>query len=174
MNNKLVFLLILLTIGGSIFLWDTNYRAENYTTCYPSAVLDSFFSGKSAAQIQKSFQLHFNQTEYFFPKEKVQYITVAKNIAVLGSLTSKKLSTQNQKKLIKFINQPDNYDWKKINVTLSETEYIIRFYNTYGKETGKMWVCPGCKGIHLSGFTPNIKFGHIKIENLDTLLQIIR
>ncbi len=175
--KKILLVIGVLAIVGFAIIWDIADRGQFYSKHIPTDELNEFYMHKTSEQQEKAFEKNFGFGKYKFPREHVAKITLFKNDFLTSRLTSKTVSDLNKADLITFFNNPSNFDWSETTWSLSESEYILRFYNKENKEIGKVWLyLEGCGMTESEPFSPNMKYGglsEIGKENLNFILNEI-
>jgi len=175
--KKILLVIGILAIIGFTIIWDIADRGQFYSKNIPTDELNEFYLHKTSEQQEKAFEKNFGFGKYKFPRDHVAKIKLFKNKFLTSRLTSKTVSELNKTDLIKFFNNPSNFDWSETTWSLSESEYILRFYNNENKEIGKVWLClEGCGMTESEPFSPNMKYGGLsKVgkENLNFILNEI-
>jgi hypothetical protein len=175
--KKILLVIGILAIVGFAIVSDIFDRGQFYSKHIPTDELNEFYMHKTSEQQEKAFEKNFGFGKYKFPREHVAKIKLFKNNFLTSRLTSKTMSELNKKDLITFFNNPNNFDWSETTWSLSESEYILRFYNKENKEIGKIWLClEGCGMTESEPFSPNMKYGGLsKVgkENLNYILNEI-
>ncbi len=124
---------------------------------------------------KKVYQRNFKTPNYKFPRTDVSQIKVYKNLPLFSRLTRKKLSEREVDSLKLFFNSPDNFNWGETTWALSESDYIIRFYNKKNSEIGKVWVCiNGCGMTFSKPFSPNMKYGGLSEIGYEKIQAILK
>ena len=167
---------ILLIVSLFIF-WDVADRGQFYSKRIPIDELNEFLMHKTTEQQEEAFEKHFGFGKYQFPREQVSEVKLFKNNLFISRLTSKTVSELSKADLLTFFNNPSNFDWSETTWDLSDSEYILRFYNKENKEIGKVWLClKDCGMTESEPFSPNMKYGALsKVgkKNLDFILNEI-
>jgi hypothetical protein len=175
--KKILLIIGILAIIGFVIIWDVADRGQFYSKHIPTEELNEFYMHKTTEQQEKAFEKHFGFGKYKFPREHVAKIKLFKNNLLTSRLTSKTVSELNKADLITFFNKPSNFNWSETTWSLSESEYILRFYNQENNEIGKIWLClQGCGMTKSEPFSPNMKYGglsEIGKENLNFILKEI-
>lgn len=69
------------------------------------------------------------------------------------------MSKLNKANLISFFNNSSNFDGTETTWNLSESQYILRFYNKENNQIGKVWWClEDCGMTESKPFSPNMKY----------------
>jgi len=171
------YFLYLLTAGvllAVLYLWDASNRYENIAYCPGAKEINAFTTDKPGDALKDIYQAHFFDKRFSFPRQTVKKVKITKNIPLIGRFISTYLSTQQQQELLKFLNNPDNFTWQKIDIRHSEADYIIYLYNDKNQAVGKIWFCAKCGQLIAVPFSPNMKFGKIKASKLSEILQILK
>ncbi|MEM7086941.1 MAG: hypothetical protein AAF489_12205 [Bacteroidota bacterium] len=178
--KKILLVIGILTIMGFVIIWDIADRRQFYSEHTPIDEQKVFEWKDHYDEYQDHrnvFKAHFGFGKYKFPRAYTAKIKLFKNNFLTSRLTSKTLSELNKADLITFFNNPSNFNWSETTWSLSESEYILRFYNKENKEIGKVWLClEGCRMTESEPFTPNMKYGglsEIGRENLNFILNEI-
>lgn len=168
----LIYALAIITLVGGIYVWDATYRYELYSSCKGERIIQTFYQTDNQ---QQAFSTHFDDKNWDFPQySDIAKINVAKNTPVLGYLFSHNLSAEKRKKLLAFFRNPNHFTWQKKDLKASEYDIQIRFYDSKNRQIGKIWLCTSCAMCKTVPFTPDVKFGNIKPESLEALMEIIR
>ena len=175
--KKILLIIGILAIVGFAIVSDIFDRGQYYSKHIPTDEMNEFYMYKTSEEQEKAFEKHFGFGKYKFPREQVAKIKLFKNNFLTSRLTSKTVSELNKSDLIIFFNNPSNFDWSETTWSLSESEYILRFYNKENKEIGKVWLClEGCGMTESEPFSPNMKYGglsEIGKEKLNFILDEI-
>jgi hypothetical protein len=178
--NKILLVVGILGIIGFLIFWDISDRGQFYSKNIPTDEQNVFEWKDHYDEYQDHrnvYKEHFGFGKYKFPREHVAKIKLFKNNFLTSRLTSKTVSELNKADLITFFNNPSNFDWSETTWDLSESEYILRFYNSENKEIGKVWLClEGCGMTESEPFSPNMKYGGLSDvgkENLNFILNEI-
>lgn len=158
---KKILLLILFLIGvGCLIVFDIFDRGQFYSKHTPEDELTEFYFNKKPDEQKKAFEKYFGFGKYKFPREQTAEIKLFKNTLLTSRITYKILNNSNKSDILTFFNDPNNFEWSKTTWNVTESEYILRFYNKENKEIGKIWLClEGCKMTESEPFSPNMKFG---------------
>jgi hypothetical protein len=175
--KKILLAIGILAIIGFVIVWDITDRGQFYSKHIPTDELNEFYTDRTPEQQKKAFENNFGLEKYKFPREHVGKIKLFKNDFLTSRLTSKTVSELNNTDLITFFNNPNNFNWSETTWNLSESEYILRFYNNENNVIGKVWLCmEGCGMIESEPFSPNMKYGglsEIGKEKLNLILNEI-
>lgn len=157
-----------------VIVLDASDRGKYYSTNLPKEELNKFFMHKTSEEQEKVFEQNFGNKKYNFPREKVAKVKLFRNKFLVSRLTSKTLSESNKEKVISFFNDPDNFDWSETTWEVTDSEYILRFYNEKGKEIGNSWLClEDCGMTESIPFSPNMKYGGLSESGKEGLEKII-
>jgi hypothetical protein len=157
---KILIVVFIIIIIGFVFVSDVFDRGQYYSTYIPREELIEFYMYKTTEEQEEAFEKNFGNEKYNFPREEVAKVKLFKNRFLLSRLTSKTLSKSNKSEVIAFFNNPVNFDWGETTWEVTESEYILRFYNKQDKEIGKIWLClEGCGMTKSIPFSPNMKYG---------------
>ncbi|RBW57531.1 hypothetical protein DS884_10775 [Tenacibaculum sp. E3R01] len=175
--KKILSVIGILAIIVFLIIWDIADRGQFYSKHIATDELNEFYMHKTSEQQVKAFEKNFGFGKYKFPREQVAKIKLFNNNFLTSRLTSKTVSELNKADLITFFNNPSNFKWSETTWSLSESEYILRFYNKKNEEIGKVWLClEGCEMTKSEPFSPNMKYGGLSkvgIENLNFILNEI-
>lgn len=167
-----LFTLITVGIGFPVAtdLWD---RGIFYSRHTPEAEIRAFHLYKTTEEVQKAYERNYGNPKYVFPGGVVDEVKIYRNQFMISRITSKTLSVENAMATVDLLNNPDNFDWRETTWSLSDAEYLLRFFDSQGNETGKVWLCmEGCGMTKSIPFSPGMKFGGLsetgreKLENL--------
>jgi hypothetical protein len=170
LRNLSFFLIIIVLIIG-FYLWDASNRYENITFCPSQQEINAFKTQDDS--LKTIYQAHFFDKRFSFPRQSIRNIKITKNIPVIGRFIAQTLPIERQEKLIKFLNNPDNFTWKRVTMLHSDADYIIYFYNDKGKSIGKIWLCSSCGQLIAVPFSPNMKFGSLKISKIREIQNLL-
>lgn len=132
------------------------------------------FLSDEELNIEKYYESFFNNPKYKFPRKNTAYIKLYKNRFLISRLTSNTFDSQSKDELIKFFNNPINFNWSETTWSINESEYIIRFFDEDDNEIGKVFLClKGCGMTKSLPFSPNMKFGGLSDFGMKKLLGII-
>ncbi len=121
------------------------------------------------------YKRNFENEKYKFPRTEVDKIIVYRNLPIVSRLTRKIVTEQQRTELEIFFNTPENFDWNETTWTLSESDYIVRFFNAQNIEIGKVWICLNRCGMTFSSpFSPNMKFGSLSNFGLEKIESILK
>jgi len=172
-------IVIILTIG-LILLWcwtdDKDYFQTDYRelTTEQSNVLE-WQNGDSDETLKERYRIHFTDTTYFFPRQKVSKIKIFRNIPMIGVFTSKTLKQKEISKFIDFCNDSTNFDWGETTWGYYECQYYIRLYNCDNKVVGKIYLL---LDEHMSmteakPICPSMKFGELSTVGFTKITRMI-
>ena len=114
---------------------------------------------------------HFGDNQFQFPRNAVDKVKLFKNTPLIGTLTSKTLKKEFNSDIVNFFNDSTNFGWGETTWSLSESEYILRFYNN-DKVVGKIYLCLNdCGWIDTRPFTPNVKFGQLLNGQIERIIR---
>lgn len=157
---KILLAVFIIIIIGFVFVSDVFDRGQYYATFTPKEEMIEFYMYKTTEEQEKAFERNFGNEKYNFPREEVAEVKLFKNRFLLSRLTSNTLSKSSKSEVIAFLNNPVNFDWGETTWEVTESEYILRFYNKQNKEIGKIWLCLEGRGMTKSiPFSPNMKYG---------------
>lgn len=125
-------------------------------------------------QLQSAFIAQFKNKELEFPRQRVSKIKLFRNIPVIGIFTGKSLDNKQADLVLKFSNDPSNFDWGETTWTFWDPEYVLKFYSEGGSVIGKMFIC--MKGGGIIGarpFSPRMKLGQLSEKGERQLNQVI-
>lgn len=172
---KSIVLVVLAVIGiGTLVALDIADRDIIYSLHTPEEEMNEFHLYKTTGEVKKAYERNYDNPKYLFPRGKVEKIKLYKNQFLISRITSKTLSNENAIAMVDFLNTPNNFDWTETTWRLTESEYILRFFDNDNNEIGKIWLCLEECGMTKSiPFSPNMKFGGLSMtgrENLKDLL----
>lgn len=136
--KKILFAIIIISVIGFAIISDIFDRRQYYSTFPPEEELTEFFMYKTTEEQEKAFEENFGNEKYNFPREEVAEVKLFRNTFLVSRLTSKTLSESSKTKIISFFNDPVNFDWSETTWEVTDSEYILRFYNKEEKEIGKI------------------------------------
>lgn len=172
--KKIVSIIILLLIVVFAIILDIADRGQFYSKHIPIDELNEFYIHKTTEQQVKAFEKNFGFGKYKFPRERVAKIKLFKNDFLTSRFTSKSISELNKDLLITFFNNPNNFDWSETTWSISDSEYILRFYDNKNKEIGKIWLClKNCGMTKSEPFSPNMKYGGLSKKGKKLLISIL-
>jgi len=119
------------------------------------------------------FSSHFSDEHYAFPRQKVARVKLFRNHLIGSTLAGRTLKTNKIDSLIKFCNNPGNFNWGETTWGLNESEYFLRFYNSSGKVIGKLYLCLDCGMTASEPFCPAMKFGGLSSTGLEKIKRFI-
>ena len=163
--------LLILTVGVWYVLDSSSRYNFNFQCPNPGDV--KLFNRDTTQDIRLRYQKFAGQKRFKFPRGKVSKIIIRRNIPFVSILTSRTLTDASQKTLLKFLNNPENFDWQDNDMRLSQADYILYFYYDTQQFNGKLWLCTSCKTLKAIPFSPNMKFGHIKKDKWPVLKKIL-
>ena len=164
--------LILLILTGAWYAWDADSR-YNFSFQCPNPDDVRIFNQDNISDIRLHYQKYFGQNRFQFPRDTVAKVMVRKNIPFVSVFTKNQLPSKSLNALLQFLNNPDNFTWQNNTMLYSQADYIIDFYNTNQKHTGKLWLCSTCGTLKAVPFTPNMKFRYIRNDKLPVLMKIL-
>jgi len=167
----ITFIIILLSVLA-LYVWDASSRYDFTFRC-PNPQAVQAFNADTVSDPQDRYQKYFKDARFHFPRTTVSEIRISKNRPFVSAFTRRKLSATAQKKLLTFLNNPDNFNWQKAQMLASESDYILNFYNRQGQTIGKIWLCSSCGKLKAIPFSPQMKFGVIKKEKLTELRAVL-
>jgi len=172
--KKILLIIGILAIVGLISIWDIFDRGQFYSRHISADEQKEFYMYETWEQQQKAFEKNFGVEKYKFPRKKVSEIKLFKNTFLTSRLTSKTVSNLNKSDLISFFNNPINFDWSETTWDLSESEYILRFYDDKDNEIGKIWLClEDCGMTGSIPFSPNMKYGGLSENGRKNINRIL-
>lgn len=172
--KKILLIIGILAIVGLISIWDIFDREQFYSKHISADERNEFYMYKTTEQQEKAFEKNFEVEKYKFPRKKVSKIKLFKNTFLTSRLTAKTVSNLNKLDLICFFNNPLNFDWSETTWGLSESEYILRFYDDKDNEIGKIWLClEGCGMTESITFSPNMKYGGLSEKGRKDINRIL-
>jgi hypothetical protein len=172
--KKILLVIGILAIIGFTIILDIADRGKVYSKNITINELNEFYLNKNQEERKSAFEKHFGFGKYKFPREQVVKIKLFRNNFLTSRLTSITVSELNKSDLITFFNNPSNFHWSETTWNLSESEYILRFYNKENKEIGKVWLCiEGCGMTESEPFSPNMKYGGISKKGKEKLNYIL-
>ncbi|PZD79180.1 hypothetical protein [Mesonia sp. K7] len=174
---KIVLIFVILIFLGILIISDIADRNQYYSKYTPEEELKIFMwkDGYDEYQDHRDvYKDHFNNEKYRFPRKKVSKVKLFKNSFLISRLTSTTISETNKISIIKFFNNPSNFDWSETTWDLSESEYILRFYNQENKVIGKIWFClQSCRMTESEPFSPSMKYGGLSKNGRKKLKTLI-
>ncbi|WP_282030849.1 hypothetical protein [Winogradskyella eximia] len=178
--KKVLYTFGILALIGIVIIIDIADRGQFYSENLPTDEQNIFDWKDHYDEYQDHrnvYKEHFGFGKYKFPREYVSKIKLFKNDFLISRLTSKTVSELNKADLITFFNNPSNFDWLETTWSISQSEYILRFYNEENKEIGKIWLSlDSSKMTESKPFTPNMKYGRLSavgMKNLNFILNEI-
>ena len=176
--KKIVILISSIIILGFVIISDIVDRTVVFSHQPKFGTEDLTFLSDEELDIEKYYTSFFNNPKYKFPRKKTASIKLYENRFLLSRLTSKTANSQTKNLLIKFFNNPTNFNWSETTWSLRESEYILRFFDEDDSEIGKVFLClKGCGMTESLPFSPNMKFGglsEIGEKKLNVLLKQIK
>ncbi len=120
------------------------------------------------------FSSHFRDEHYAFPRQKVSSVKLFRNYLIGSTLAGRTLKTNKIDSLIRFCNNPGNFNLGETTWGVNESEYLLRFYNSSGKVIGKLYLCLDQCGMTASNpFCPAMKFGGLSPMGLKKIKSFI-
>ena len=160
-GKKILLIISSIVIIGIIYAFDISDRGLLNSEYIPVEEASYFYVRKSNEKVQEVFKKNFGNPKYEFPRSSVKKIKILDNVPLISRFTTQTITEKNKIDFIlEFFNNPQNFDWGETTWYISESEYIIRFYNEKNEEVGKVWLCmEGCGMTESRPFSPNMKFG---------------
>ena len=158
------------------FLLALDFRDRNkFPSNYISEELRiELYAHKTTDQQEKAFEKHFGNPNYSFPRKKVAEIKLFENYPIISRITAKKVDDNIKDELVSFFNNPTNFSWGETTWNLSESEYILRFFDEEQNEIGKVWLClEGCGMTNSNPLSPNMKYGGLSKSGKTKLNKIL-
>jgi hypothetical protein len=181
MKNKKVLKIIILIIGiVAVYFIDLHDRLDDSGSEFSSmSFVDNEYrlgdENKDSDYPKELYKRNFKNEKYKFPRTEVSKIRVYRNIPIISRLTGKTVSEQTKTELEVFFNSPENFTWGETTWTLSESDFILRYYDSNDMEIGKVWFClDDCIMTFSIPFSPNMKFGSLSkvgFKKLETLVK---
>ncbi len=171
MKYFITFTIVLLS-ALALYVWDASSRYDFTFRC-PNPQAVQVFNADTIKDPQARYRKYFKDSRFHFPRTAVSEIRISKNIPFISAFSHRKLSTEAQKRLLAFLNNPANFNWQKARILASESDYILNFYNRQGQTIGKIWLCTLCGKLKAIPFSPQMKFGTIKKKKLAELQTIL-
>lgn len=172
--RKIVLIIGILIVLGIIIICDIYDRGIYHSITIPKDVQNTFFINKAGKEQEKVFEQNFGNEKYKFPRENTEKIKLYKNSFLISRLNPKTIIDSNKTVLISFFNDPMNFSWGETTWDLSESEYILRFYDSNDNEIGKVWLCmEGCGMTQSIPFSPNMKYGGLSKNGKEKINQIL-
>lgn len=172
--KKIVLIIGILIVLGIIIISDISDRGIYDSINIPKEEQNMFFEHKTGKEQEKVFEQNFGNEKYKFPKGNTEKIKLYKNSFLISRLNSKTITDPNKTDLISFFNDPMNFSWGETTWDLSESEYILRFYDSNDNEIGKVWLClEGCGMTQSIPFSPNMKYGGLSENGKEKIHQIL-
>jgi len=165
-------LVIVGVLVSTLLLWDASERYENDIFCPTPKEIKAFNTGNPKDSLKNVYQAHFFDQRFSFPRQAVNTIKITKNKPLIGRFFTNSLNKFQCHKLLEFLNNPDNFTWQKVTMLRSDADYIIYFYNDKKKVIGKVWFCTSCSQLIAVPFSPNMKFGTLKILKTKELTKL--
>jgi hypothetical protein len=173
--KRILLAIVILVLIGFVIIFDIADRDRFYSKYTPTEEFTEFYFHKSPEHRKKAFEKNFGVEKYKFPREKTEKIKLFKNSFLISHITSKTVSDLSKSELIDFFNNPKNFNWGETTWRLSESEYILRFYNKDDEVIGKIWICiDGCGMTESEPFSPNMKYGGLSElgkQNINAILK---
>lgn len=167
-----IFLPLFILSLGTWYVLDYASR-NNFNFQCPNPEDIRYFNNDTTSDIRLHYQKFFGQKRFKFPRSKVSLISIRRNVPFISSITEHHLPENSQKDLIKFLNNPENFDWRENNILHSQADYILYFYDNKLQLNGKLWLCTACNTLIAVPFSPGMKFGHIQKDKWPVLKKII-
>jgi len=170
---KKIIIIIILLIGVVVIgFFDHADRSLIYSKHTTEEELTEFRLHKTVEEIKTAYEKHFLDPDYIFPRKQVEKVRIYKNVPFISRLSSKKID---KRKILDFVNNPENFDWSETTWTINESEYIFRFYDSENIEIGKIWICLNDCGMTESiPFAATMKFGTLSKIGRENISEIIK
>ncbi len=174
-----LFIRILIGIGLTLLfiiltVFDIADRTIFYSRAIPNNEIKEFHMFKNIDEEKEAYQRNYSNSKYLFPREVVKKAILYKNQLFISRLTSENLTENEMHQIIDLFNDPTNFDWDETTWSIQESEYILRFFNSKGKEVRKVWVClEDCGMLESIPFAPTMKFGALSMKGREELPELI-
>ncbi len=180
MRKKLLIISFLLIGIIVVYFLDLNDRLNNNGNGFSHMTfIDNEYllgdENKDTEYPKELYKRNFQNEDYQFPRTEVNDIQIYRNLPFISRLTSKSLSENQRIEIQKFFNSPENFDWAETTWSLSESDYIVRFFDQEKDEIGKVWLCLDNCGMTFSNpFSPNMKFGSLSRIGFNKIESILK
>lgn len=181
MKNKKVLKIIILLFGIiAVYFIDLYDRLDDSGSEFSSmSFVDNEYrigdENKDSDYPKELYKRNFENEKYKLPRKEVSKIRIYRNSPIISRFTGKTVSEQTKTELEVFFNSPENFSWGETSWAISESDFILRYYDSSDMEIGKVWFCLDDSIMTFSiPFTPNMKFGSLSkngVEKLETLLK---
>lgn len=172
-------LLILISLVGLLAIWywlvNKNYFQPNYKELTTEQeLIFKWKDGDDENTLKERYRKHFNDKEFFFPRQNVAKVKLFENKPILGIFTNRTLKKVYNQDFINFCNDTTNYDWGETTWQTSESEYYFKLYNDKNKLVGQIYFCLNKCGMTSSRpFCPLMKFGKLSNEGQAKIQKLI-
>lgn len=151
--KKKMFFVALIVVGvGALIAIDKADRDIFYSRSISEEEIKEFHNSKTIDEVQEAYERNYENPDYAFPRGNVEEVKIYKNQFLISRITSRTLSNENAMSAIDFFNDPDNFDWGETTWRLSESEYILRFFDSQENEIGTVWLCVGLQNDGINSF----------------------
>lgn len=172
--HKILISIGILILLGILIIVDIADRDIYYSIQVPKEEFETFHF-KPLEEKLEAYKTNFGNSKWKFPRETVEKVKLFENKLLIGRITSKTLTEKQKSEILKFLNNPENFNWSETTWQLNEAEYILRFYNKDNKEVGKIWICIDDCGMTKSiPFSPNMKFGGLNKKGRKKIVEILK
>lgn len=173
------FLVVLFILVGLSVFWYWSDKKDYFNSDYRDLTssqkrIFEWQEGDDAEKLMQRYRLHFFDSQYVFPRQKVIKVKLFSNTPMLSALTSKTLNPKYVDSFVNFCNDTTNFNWSETTWQLNESKYYCRLYNSTGKAVGKIYFClDGCNMTSAIPFSPSMKFGGLSPTALNYIEQLI-
>ena len=130
-------------------------------------------NGESEEDFKNKYRQHFNDTSFYFPRQRVVQIKCFKNKPIIGAFNAKSLKEELLNDFLKFCNDSLNFTWDESTWNTSEAQYYLRFYNANNQVCGKLFLELNDGYLQAEPFCPVMKFGSLSEQGLKKLSAFI-
>ncbi|WP_196895989.1 hypothetical protein [Aureivirga marina] len=124
--------------------------------------------------IKENYKKEFNNPKFNFPNKEVSEVKIYKNTPVISRFSAETLNKKQQKEIIQFFNNPENFSFEKTSWKIPDAEYIIRFFDKKEEEIGKVWLClNNCGAVKSIPFSAKMKFGSLSEVGKERIEMIL-
>ncbi len=164
---------ILIAIGISFLIQlDKADRSIIYSRHTDKEEFEKFSFFKTDEEVKEAYAINFDNPEYLFPRAIVKTIKIYKNSFLISRLNSRSLDVN---EILGLINDPNNFSWDETIWTISDSEYIIRFFDAQDTEVGVFWFCvDNCFMTESIPFSPSMKFGAFSKKGIERFKKITK
>jgi len=171
-------LVLLFTIIGLSALWYLADKKDYFKYDYRDLTVSQqhFFEwqdGDDVEKLMQRYRLHFIDSQYTFPRQKVTKVKLFRNVPMVSVLTSKTLKPEYVDNFVAFCNDTTNFQWGETTWHLNESKYFCKLYNADGNVVGKIYFYfDGCGMTSSRPFAPTMKFGGLSTKGMNYIQRL--